>query len=340
MYSSYSSLQQSQLAAQGYYDTQSTYLLVYAPGRSTALRATLADQLHRKFRLADTLGSALTEGVDGVLLVSEDVECMSTALMCFAKALQDGADYAVCNAVFGFGGATALYQSRAHLAQNRCALVSRPLLERCRAAAKDPENVTELLALAAQFCAHPARIPQALLHYERDICAEDAFSATGKRAFLMSHVLDMTGAPIVLVSAVPVLRSMGYEVVVLGPSDGGALQLFVDAGAAGRASAPPRTSGGWPSAPTSSSSTPWSWPGRCGPSAAPPCRCCGGSTMPLRATPTSPTRSPRSWPRMSGCTRWATTPPTPCTRCGRSSTSGPSSTACRTMPPRNSPTMT
>ena len=152
MYSSYSSLQQSQLAAQGYYDTQSTYLLVYAPGRNTALRATLADQLHRKFRLADTLGSALTEGVDGVLLVSEDVECMSTALMCFAKVLQDGADYAVCNAVFGFGGATALYQSRAHLAQNRCALVSRPLLERCRAAAKDPENVTELLALAAWFC--------------------------------------------------------------------------------------------------------------------------------------------------------------------------------------------
>ena len=48
----------------------------------------------------------------------------------------------------------------------------------------------------------------------------------------MSHVLDMTGAPIVLVSAVPVLRSMGYEVVVLGPDDSGSLQLFVDAGAA------------------------------------------------------------------------------------------------------------
>ena len=37
MYSSYSSLQQSQLAAQGYYDTQSTYLLVYAPGRNLSL---------------------------------------------------------------------------------------------------------------------------------------------------------------------------------------------------------------------------------------------------------------------------------------------------------------
>ena len=89
----------------------------------------------------------------------------------------------------------------------------------------------ELLALAAQLCTKPALIPQALLHYERGICAEDAFSAHGKRAFIMSHVLDMTGAPIVLVSAVPVLRSMGYEVLVLGPSDGGSLHLFLDAGA-------------------------------------------------------------------------------------------------------------
>ena len=47
----------------------------------------------------------------------------------------------------------------------------------------------------------------------------------------MSHLLDMTGAPIVLVSAVPVLRSMGYEVVVLGPEDGGSMPLFLEAGA-------------------------------------------------------------------------------------------------------------
>ncbi len=213
------------------YNTQSTYLLVCASARSTALKATLTDQLHRKFRLVDRLDGELTASVDGVLLAAEDVELMSTALMYFAKALQDGADYAVCNAVFGFGGATALYQSQPLQAQNRCALVSRPLLERCRAAAKDPENVPELLALAAQLCTKPALIPQALLHYERDICAEDAFSAHGKRAFIMSHVLDMTGAPIVLVSAVPVLRSMGYEVLVLGPSDGGSLHLFLDAGA-------------------------------------------------------------------------------------------------------------
>ena len=161
MYNNYTPLQQRQLALQEYSNTQSTYLLVCAPARSTALKATLTDQLHRKFRLVDSLADALTPAVAGVLLVREDVELMSTALMYFAKALQDGADYAVCNAVFGFGGATALYQSQPLQAQNRCAVVSRALLERCRAAAHDPENVPELLALAAQLCTKPTLIPRA-----------------------------------------------------------------------------------------------------------------------------------------------------------------------------------
>ena len=111
MYNNYTPLQQHQLALQEYSNTQSTYLLVCASARSTALKATLTDQLHRKFRLVERLDGELTASVDGVLLAAEDVELMSTALMFFAKALQDGADYAVCNAVFGFGGATALYQS-------------------------------------------------------------------------------------------------------------------------------------------------------------------------------------------------------------------------------------
>mgnify|MGYP000796913280 FL=1 len=101
MYNNYTPLQQRQLALQEYSNTQSTYLLVCAPARSTALKATLTDQLHRKFRLVDRLDGKLTASVDGVLLAAEDVELMSTALMYFAKALQDGADYAVCNAVFG-----------------------------------------------------------------------------------------------------------------------------------------------------------------------------------------------------------------------------------------------
>ena len=114
MYNSYSSLQRAQLSEQVYSDTQSTYLLVYAPARHAALDAALRDQLHRKFRVVEHLGSELTDSVSGVLLVSEDVTCMSTTLTYFAQALQDGADYAVCDAVFGFGGATALYQSHGH----------------------------------------------------------------------------------------------------------------------------------------------------------------------------------------------------------------------------------
>ena len=232
MYNNYTPLQQRQLALQEYSNTQSTYLLVCAPARSTALKATLTDQLHRKFRLVDRLDGELTASVDGVLLAAEDVELMSTALNYFAAALKDGADLVLSDAVFGYNGATALYQSDAHISCTGCALVSRALLDRCRAAAKDPESVSELLDAAARLSERCTRVPQALLHFERDICAEDAYSLHGKRAFLISHVLDMTGAPIVMVSAVPVLRSMGYEVTVLGPSDNGSLQLFRDAGAA------------------------------------------------------------------------------------------------------------
>ena len=232
MYTSYSTLQRQQLAEQVYSDTQSTYLLVYAPGRHRALASTLQDQLHCKFRLVTQLEGELTPAVAGVVLVSEDVECIPTTLMYFAQSLQDGADLSVCDATFGFDGATALYLSSQHIPCSRFALVSRPLLDRVRAAAHGKDSVTELLRLATSMAQHCCRIPQALLHYRRDLCADDVFSAKGKRAVVMSHELSMTGAPIVLVSAVPVLRSMGFEVLVLGPSDEGSLPLFLDAGAA------------------------------------------------------------------------------------------------------------
>ena len=92
-------------------------------------------------------------------------------------------------------------------------------------------TIAALLELAFRLAGQPVHISQALLRYRRPPCAEDLFSPRGKRALLLSHVLDMTGAPIVLVSAVPVLRRMGYEVAVLGPGDGGSLSLFVEAGA-------------------------------------------------------------------------------------------------------------
>ena len=61
MYNSYTSLQREQLAKQTYTDTQSTYLLVYAPLRSRVLAQALQDQLHRKFRLVDHLAGELTD---------------------------------------------------------------------------------------------------------------------------------------------------------------------------------------------------------------------------------------------------------------------------------------
>ena len=232
MYTSYSTLQRKQLSKQVYTDTQSTYLLVYAPGRHKALETALQNQLHRKFRLVTQLEGELTPAVAGVLLVSEDVECTPTALTYFAAALREGADLAICDASFGFDGATALYLSTQHLPGSRCALVSRALLDEVRAAARGKDSVTELLRLAHSMAQHSCRIPQALLHFRRELCADDVFSAKGRRALILSHELTMTGAPIVLVSAVPVLRSLGFEVVVLGPSDEGSLPLFLDAGAA------------------------------------------------------------------------------------------------------------
>ena len=80
MYSRYTPLQQEQISTQVYTDTQSTYLLVYAPTRHTLLKPALDDQLHRKFRLVEHLDGALTDSVAGVLLVSEDVSCTCTAL--------------------------------------------------------------------------------------------------------------------------------------------------------------------------------------------------------------------------------------------------------------------
>ena len=103
MYSSYSTLQRKQLTKQVYTDTQSTYLLVYAPGRHQALEHALENQLHRKFRLVTELAPALTDSVEGVLLVSEDLECTSTALTYFAAALRTGADFVVCAARLAVG---------------------------------------------------------------------------------------------------------------------------------------------------------------------------------------------------------------------------------------------
>lgn len=165
MYSSYSTLQRKQLTKQVYTDTQSTYLLVYAPGRHQALEHALENQLHRKFRLVTELAPALTDSVEGVLLVSEDLECTSTALTYFAAALRTGADFVVCDAAFGFDGSTALYLSTQHIPWLRhgIAEASGPGARRCarqgqrdRAAAPCHRHGGKLPPHPAVFAALPA----------------------------------------------------------------------------------------------------------------------------------------------------------------------------------------
>ena len=192
MYSSYTTLQRVQLAKQEYLDTQEVFLGVYAPGRNAALKASLQDQLHRKFLLTDSLRPEALGSAVGVLLVREDLFLMPTALSCFADALRSGADYVTSDAVFGYSGVTTLYHSQGFAACPGCALVSRELLRRCQAEARDPENPVELLTLAAKLRRSHVCLPLALAHYERDICAEDVWSVKGKRVFIMSHLLDMT----------------------------------------------------------------------------------------------------------------------------------------------------
>lgn len=231
MYHTYSKLQEKQLSRQTYLETQGTYLLVYAPGRRGDLERSLDIQLHRKFRLLTAWGPSLPASAAGVVLVSEDVGCMSAALSYFAQALQEGADFAFCDAVFGFDGSTACCRADDCPGGCKFAAVSRALLERCLREAADPASAAELIRLAAEKAQAPRHIPQALLHYRRELQPDDVFSPQGKRALVLSHELNMTGAPIVLVTAVPVLRRLGFETVVLGPSDQGSLGLFVSAGA-------------------------------------------------------------------------------------------------------------
>lgn len=231
MYHLYSRLQEKQLSRQTFFETQGTYLVVYAPGRRGDLERSLDIQLHQKFRLLTAWEPALSAAVAGAVLVSEDVGCMSTTLSYFAQALQDGADFAFCDAVFGFDGATACCRADDRPQGCKFAAVSRALLERCLGQAKDPSSAAELLQLAMAAAQAPRHIPQALLHYRRELQPDDVFSADGRRAMVLSHELNLTGAPIVLVTAVPVLRRLGFETVVLGPSDQGSLGLFVSAGA-------------------------------------------------------------------------------------------------------------
>lgn len=92
-------------------------------------------------------------------------------------------------------------------------------------------SVNKLIQKASGLANTRKHIFQSLFLLRRELQAEDIFSPGRKRALILTHEFSMTGAPIVLVNAIPVLQSMGYETVVLGPGNGKAMTLFLEAGA-------------------------------------------------------------------------------------------------------------
>lgn len=98
------------------------------------------------------------------------------ALTYFAGALRTGADLVVCDAAFGFDGSTALYLSTQHIPCSRCAMVSRKLLDRIRAAARGQGQRDRAAAPCHRHGRKTAAAsPESLLHFRRELCADDVF---------------------------------------------------------------------------------------------------------------------------------------------------------------------
>lgn len=229
MYKQYNSLQRTQIQCQEYVDTQNMRIVIYAPDRCKFLKTSLDCQLHGNYRVFHRVEEILNEEYDGVLIVEEDVELMSTALMYFAKAIQEDVDFAFSDENYGADLETCCLRTM-HLDMKtpKVAILSRKLfltvLERTY-------DAGEMISLAREHAFSIKHISYILYSCRRPILESDLFLNNKKRAVILSHEFNMTGAPIVLVSAVSVLKSHGFDVVVVGPKYDMATQLFLDEGA-------------------------------------------------------------------------------------------------------------
>lgn len=235
MYTNYSPTQAKQLMEQDYLDTQDIQLLVCLPdgARHMYCAQSLTHQLHQSFQALplSQLPVHLTEQTAGVLLLGEDVQLLSTALMRLAAALAEGADFVTADWAYGPDGQTECFSGgKAFRDGLRCAAVSRPLLERVLALAEEGASALDLIRAAAQAAQAPRHLPQTLFLTRREIQPGDLFPAEQRRALILCHEFSMTGAPIVLVNAIPVLKDLGFACAVLGPEYGPAAELFRNAG--------------------------------------------------------------------------------------------------------------
>ena len=234
MYKKYSPSQKKQLANQCYTDTQDIHLLVCVSDRMRCsyLKHSLQQQLHQSFEVTalSDLASKLTEQITGVVLFREDVQLLSTALMEIATALAEGADFVAANTAYGPDGQTERFCNLSFLAyKHPCCALSRALLTGLLQQEESALSVSRLMEMAEKSSTAPCFLSQILFRLHREIQDEDLFCTTQKRAMILTHEFSMTGAPIVLVNAISVLASLGFETVVLGPNHGPALELFLNA---------------------------------------------------------------------------------------------------------------
>lgn len=232
MYSDYSILQKTQLLSEQYINTQDVRLLILESDRHVSLQRSLKKQLHRNFCVVTNMSQVLHEEADGILLLTEDTELMSIALTRFADAIQQGNDFAYCDAVFGPNGETECAlpdASNISTMYGGAAVLSKDLfLEIYKNNGVTNSNC--LLRSAFKLAQKKVHIPVALTAYRREIQPDDVFKNSKKRALLLCHEFTMTGAPIVLVSAVQVLKSYGFETIVLGPKIEEAAILYQEQG--------------------------------------------------------------------------------------------------------------
>ncbi|MDO4838835.1 MAG: glycosyltransferase family 4 protein [Clostridia bacterium] len=231
MYVQYSALQKKQLLEQQYINTQSVRLLVCVPDqlRCPMLQESLAHQLHRNFTLTpfSTLFSAMDVDTAGIIFIREDVQLLSTALMLFAQSISDDADFVTADAAFGPDCASERIGQAAR-ANDACIAMSAKLVRQVQSTSDMDAFIPSAKTRAVQV----KHIDRVLSVQRRELCYQDLFSGQKKTAMVLCHEFSMTGAPIVLVNAVPVLQEMGFEVAVISPMDGAAASLFMEAGAA------------------------------------------------------------------------------------------------------------
>lgn len=227
MYQQYSRIQKKHLLTQRYTDTNQTRIGIFAPGRRVLLKNSLDAQLHRNFCLIPDAETAKSSRFDIIVVAADDGELMSTALMQYAMAINSETDFVFSDAVFGPKGKTLCVSENCIQIAAMSAELFLQALAQCAPAA----GASEILSAAASLSKQKKHIPLALISFRRQIGAGDVFPSDKKRALVLSHEFSMTGAPIVLVSAIPVLIQLGFQPVVLGPEWGNAAPLFAEAGA-------------------------------------------------------------------------------------------------------------